>query len=330
MPFEASNPLSRIRALGICLVSLALPLFLGSCKGGNSDSSSSSAQVPINAAGGWSDSPFISGDGQRLYFMYSRYDFAPWIISAGVQPPVLSGPDRAGLHHSANPFDEFDIYVARRNPDGTWAEAVSLGLNGAYADSGGMEINGGNTFVWLQANGTASNIVMANRNPDGTWGPAVDPGPGINDHSAGVLQDNPHLSADGKTLWFTSNRPMGLGGRDIWSSSNSNGSWSAPANVGAPVNTAADDDQFWFSAASPDLYWNRPGEIMRCASTGSTCSGTPEALTIPGCKFPAKPSITDDGLRMYFACRVPETGGIKIMYSIKQDSGSWGVAALVD
>jgi hypothetical protein len=262
--------------------------------------------------------------------MYSRYDFAPWIISAGVHPPVLSGPDRAGLHHSANPFDEFDIYVARRNPDGTWAEAVNLGLNGVYADSGGMEINGGNTFVWLQGNGTASNIVMANRNPDGTWGPAVDPGPGINDHSARVLQDNPHLSADGKTLWFTSNRPMGLGGRDIWSSSNSNGSWSAPVNVGAPVNTAADDDQFWFSAASHDLYWHHPGEIMHCASVGSTCSGAPEVLTIPGCKFPAKPSITDDGLRMYFACRVPETGGIKIMYSIKQDSGSWGVAALVD
>jgi hypothetical protein len=145
-----------------------------------------------------------------------------------------------------------------------------------------------------------------------------------------VFQDNPHLSADGKTLWFSSNRSMGLGGRDIWSSSNSNGSWSAPVNVGAPVNTAADDDQFWFSAASPDLYWNHPGEIMRCPSAGSTCSGAPEVLTIPGCKFPDKPSITDDGRTMYFACRVPETGGIKIMYSIKQESGSWGVAALVD
>src|SRR6267154_5666301 len=123
---------------------------------------------PINAAGGWSDSPFISGDGQRLYFMYSRYDFAPWVISAGAQPPVLSGPDRPGLHHSTNPFDELDICVATRNPDRTWAEAVNLGLNGAYADSGG------------------SNIVTANRNPDGTWGPAADPGPGINDHSAGL------------------------------------------------------------------------------------------------------------------------------------------------
>jgi hypothetical protein len=33
---------------------------------------------------------------------------------------------------------------------------------------------------------------------------------------------------------------------------------------------------------------------------------------------------------MYFACRVPETGRMKIMFSVKQDGGNWGVAHLVD
>src|SRR5438552_9735825 len=327
MPFEASSSRIKIWALGICVGSFALPLLLASCKGGNSDAPSGH---PINTEAGLSDSPFISGDGQRLYFTYSRYDFGQWFLSGGAQPPVLSGPDRQGLHHSSNPFDESDIYVATRNPDGTWSEAVNLGLNGAYGDSGGMEIGGGNTFVWLQNNGTASNIVMANRNPDGTWGPAVDPGPGINEHSGGALQDSPKLSADGKTLWFTSNRPLGHGGKDIWFSSNSNGSWSAPANLGAPVNTAGDEDRFWFSAGGPDLYWNGPGGIMHCFSTGSTCSGTPDAVTIPGCSLPSWVSVTDDGQIMYFACRVPETGRMKIMYSVKQISGDWGVAHLVD
>jgi Tol biopolymer transport system component len=326
MPHAASGCQPRIRALAICAVSLALPLVAG-CKG-NPDASASG--IPINTAAGWSDSPFISGDGQRLYFSYSRYDFGPWFLSGGAQPPVLSGPDRAGLHHSANPFDESDTYVAMRNLDGTWSEAINLGLNGAHADSGGMEINGGNTFVWAQGNGTASNIVMANRNPDGTWGAAADPGPAINDHAAGALQDSPKLSADGKTLWFSSNRPSGQGGRDIWFSSNSSGSWSAPANLGAPVNTAGDEDRFWFASGSSELYWNGPGGIMHCYSAGSTCSGTPDAVTIPGCSLPSWVSITDDGQRMYFACRVPETGRMKIMYSIKQDSGSWGVAHLVD
>src|SRR5256714_15098716 len=181
MPFEASKPRFRIPALGICLGCLALPL-LASCKA-NPDASSS--QIPINTAAGLSDSPFISGDGQGLYFSYSRYDFGQWFLSGGAQPPVLSGPDRAGLHHSPNPFDESDIYVARRNPDGSWSEAVNLGLNGAYGDSGGMEINAGNTFIWVQGNGAARSIVMANRNPNGAGGPAAVPGAGIKDHSSG-------------------------------------------------------------------------------------------------------------------------------------------------
>jgi len=325
MPFEASSFFFRIPAWGICLGCLAL--LLGGCKG-NPDASSSG--IPINTEAGLSDSPFISGDGQRLYFTYSRYDFGRWFLSGGAQPPVLSGPDRQGLHHSTNPFDESDIYVATRNPNGTWSEAVNLGLNGAYGDSGGMEVDGGNTFVWVQGNGTASNIVMANRNPGGAWGPAVDPGPGINDHSAGAHQDSPKLSADGRTLWFTSDRPSGFGGKDIWFSSSSGGSWSAPANVGAPVNTAGDEDRFSFSPGSRDLYWNGPGGIMHCFSSGSTCSETPDAVTIPGCSLPSSVSVTDDGQRMYFACRVPETGRMKIMFSVLQDSGSWGVAHLVD
>src|SRR6267154_3252778 len=51
MSFGAPGAHSRIRALGICLVSLALPLFLGSCKGGASGSSSSSAQIPDQRRG---------------------------------------------------------------------------------------------------------------------------------------------------------------------------------------------------------------------------------------------------------------------------------------
>src|SRR6267154_4811317 len=105
----------------------------------------SAHRVPIRESGHW---------GYAWFPLHCR---SSW---AGAQPPVLSGLDRPGLHHSTNPFDELDIYVATRNPDRTWAEAVNLGLNGAYADSGG------------------SNIVTANRNPDGTWGPAADPGPG--------------------------------------------------------------------------------------------------------------------------------------------------------
>src|ERR1041384_261059 len=95
---------------------LAASIGLCAC-GGNASSGMPSARVPINTATGWSDSPFISRDGQRLYFMYSRYDFGPWILSGGTVLPQATGPDRPGLHKvtAGNPFDESDIYMATRN-----------------------------------------------------------------------------------------------------------------------------------------------------------------------------------------------------------------------
>jgi hypothetical protein len=51
----------------------------------------------------------------------------------------------------------------------------------------------------------------------------------------------PRVTADGKFLLFSSNRPGGLGGYDIWAAprleSDSGGDWGAPFNLGAPVNS---------------------------------------------------------------------------------------------
>jgi hypothetical protein len=328
----AYNGLAAISIRGFvhCLALVLTAGLLSSCS--DSSSSAPSTGIPINTGTGWSDSPHISRDGKRLYFMYSRYNFGPWIISGGTTTPLPSGPDRPGLHHSANPFDESDVYMASKNPDGTWSEAVNLGLSGAYGDSSGMEINDGNTFIWLQGNGSTNNIVMANKNSDGTWSGPVDLGPGINDHTAGVVQDNPHISPDGQGLWFTSNRPGGVGARDIWFSVYSNGSWSAPINMGPTFNSAGEEDQIWISpiGASPDIYWNADDGIKGCTWNGSTCAAAPVSVTIPGCAYAAEVSMTDDGQYLYFACGDLTTGMVRIMYSVKQQNGNWGQAIPVD
>ena len=308
----------------------AAALLAGCSEGGAGKPSEPLPPVPINTTTGWSDSPFISRDGQRLYFMYSRYDFAPWILSGGAQAPVLSGPDRPGLHHSGNPFDESDIYMATRRADGTWSEPVNLPFNDDSGDSSGMEIEGGNAFVWLHGSGSARNIVMARRNADGSWGSPVNLGAGINNHATGVLQDNPHISPDGNSLWFTSNRPGGAGQRDIWFSTRTGATWSTPVNIGPPVNTAGEEDQFWYSPVGTDMYWNGPTGLMRCQSNGFTCAGAPQAVDIPGCRFAAEASMPDDGSRLYFACSDRTTARARIMYSARRADGSWGIATPVD
>jgi Tol biopolymer transport system component len=55
----------------------------------------------------------------------------------------------------------------------------------------------------------------------------------------------PTFSPDGNTLYFVSNRPLIAGGKekdfDIWKVKKVDGTWSAPENIGAPVNTEANE-----------------------------------------------------------------------------------------
>jgi hypothetical protein len=78
-----------------------------------------------------------------------------------------------------------------------------------------------------------------------------------------ALEGCPFIAPDGKTFFMASNRPGGLGGIDIWVSTRAREDepWGEPANVGAPINSAANDfcptiarDRHTFYFAS-----NRPG-----------------------------------------------------------------------
>jgi Tol biopolymer transport system component len=58
-----------------------------------------------------------------------------------------------------------------------------------------------------------------------------------------ALEGCPAVSRDGKSLYFASNRAGGLGMRDIYVAHRAavGDPWGAPENVGAPVNTSADE-----------------------------------------------------------------------------------------
>lgn len=62
---------------------------------------------------------------------------------------------------------------------------------------------------------------------------------------------DPAFSADGKTLWFFSNRSGGQGGDDIWQVSLDprSGRFGTPSNPGGAINSAGDE---WAPAPSPD------------------------------------------------------------------------------
>ncbi len=59
-------------------------------------------------------------------------------------------------------------------------------------------------------------------------------------------EESPFVLPNGKTMYFSSNGFYGLGRYDVFRTTlNSDGTWAAPVNVGAPINTS-DEDVFYF------------------------------------------------------------------------------------
>jgi hypothetical protein len=80
----------------------------------------------------------------------------------------------------------------------------------------------------------------------GEWSDPVNLGPKVN--SAGA-ENYPFIHPSGK-LYFTSNRPGGVGKLDVYVTFLNNGSWEDPALLPEPINSKADDFAF---IAEPDL-----------------------------------------------------------------------------
>lgn len=85
----------------------------------------------------------------------------------------------------------------------------------------------------------------------------------------------PSISADGRTLYFVSNRKGGYGGYDIWKSNLTDKGWGEPENMGPEINTAydeqspfihPDDSTFYFCSngwpgmGGKDLFISRLGK----------------------------------------------------------------------
>ena len=89
------------------------------------------------------------------------------------------------------------------------------------------------------------------------WSEPENLGPNVNSE---FWESTPSLSPDKKDLYFSSNVPGGFGGKDIWvCHRNENGKWSEPQNLGAEINTAADESCPFIHADNQTLYFNSNG-----------------------------------------------------------------------
>ena len=98
--------------------------------------------------------------------------------------------------------------------------------------------------------------IWMSKKQGGQWGPAVNLGPVINTE---YDEDAPFIHVDGKTMYFSSRGHAGMGGYDIFRTSFDGVTWTAPTNLGYPINSADEDIYFVMSADNKFGYYASGG-----------------------------------------------------------------------
>ena len=185
--------------------------------------------------------PLISADGQNLYFT-SRRD--------------------GGMSNDQDPNSEYfeDIYHSVQQNDGSWSPAENIG--------GPINTKGHDATVALSPSGNKMLIYRTNANFDGgdifytnlesaVWSEPIKLSERINSR---FFEPSATIAADERTIYFSSNRPGGYGGKDIYRVVElPDGSWSYPVNLGPNINTPGHEDGPFISANGTELFFSSTG-----------------------------------------------------------------------
>ena len=164
-----------------------------------------------------------------------------------------------------------DIYKANLNEDGTISNILLLkDINSKYHD-GSVSISQDGSTMYFTSDSfrensfekdKASKLKLGRNNifrakfVNGKWDEITSLPFNSKDYSTG----NPSISKDGKTLYFSSNRPGSIGGVDIWKVAISeSGSYGTPENLGKNVNTEG-NESFPFITSDNVLYFSSDGK----------------------------------------------------------------------
>lgn len=181
--------------------------------------------------------------------------------------PVLTADEneliftrREGL---TDQYDE-DIVISRKDKNNRWTPPVSISPKiNSELNEGTCTISAdGRTLIFTSCAGResiGSCDLYVSRKTGNDWSEPENLGYLVNSRE---WESQPSLSADGRTLYFVSDRPGNIGRRDIWmTTQDENGKWTQARNIGAPINTVYDEMSPFIHANSKALYFASNGLV---------------------------------------------------------------------
>ena len=177
------------------------------------------------------------------------------VLTVDQQSLIFTG--RIGIEPQ---YDE-DIYISHLQADG-WSvpEPISDQINSRNNEGTCTISADGRMLIFtscLGRRGMGSCDLYVSYKTGDTWSDPQNLGPAVN---TPAWESQPALSADGRTLYFVSNRKGGQGKRDLWQSElNDKGEWMPAENLGKPVNSNEDEVSPFIHANGTTLFYSSKG-----------------------------------------------------------------------
>lgn len=167
---------------------------------------------------------------------------------------VLSG-DENTLAYTSLGKRGYEVFVSKKE-NGEWAKPVNISKQlGANVKTSSLSNDG--TQLYLIDDFDENNEIYVSKFVGKKWGGAEKLPKPVNTK---YKESHASISADSKTLYFTSNSSGGLGGLDIYKTTiDAKGKWSKPENLGPNINTKYNEETPFISSDGRYLYFSSEG-----------------------------------------------------------------------
>ncbi len=149
------------------------------------------------------------------------------------------------------------IFCSRREKD-VWQAPIDITPElGAGDDCSSCSLNNDGTQLYLYKTDNYDGVIYSSDYKNGKWTPVKKLNRNINTK---FYESHAAVSADGKKLYFTSNREGGKGNLDIYvSEKDATGDWGPAVNLGPEINTPYNEDTPFITKNDSVLYYSSEG-----------------------------------------------------------------------
>lgn len=185
---------------------------------------------------------------KKIQAQYKPHQLSDTVNRFGLQYfPVLTADEQELIftrRMGPGPDDDEDLVVSRKDDRGRWGipESISQNINSRFNEGTCTISADGRTLIFTSCigrRGYGNCDLFYSKKVGDEWSVPINIGPEIN---SSAWESQPSLSADGRILYFISDRRSGVGGRDIYfSKKKDDGTWSPAENLGQPINTPFDE-----------------------------------------------------------------------------------------